>query len=206
MNIYVELQKAYSHTYVRIKKGNELLPFFVSTVNPDTGVIEGSILTSKDGKWMPHKVKYDEHTLEFELPILGYHNRKIDGKRGIVYLSRVPERQWRKGLTEKTLHRRSFPDQSSSFNSPEEIWELFRPQYNIRLEDLQDTDTAIALSPKVAIIRNGNKSSTSSNSSTLTVNYNNIVIGYIDNGIAVLFRPFSHLKLYVSKLLPSEVE
>jgi len=205
MNILEEIKRSYETTYIRVKETpvSRWVPFYLSSLDSDTGRMNGLILRSREAIWEPHEISYKESLVNLELPNLGYIN--IDSPAGTIayFISLIPERQWKKGLQPRTLHINVFGSSYKvDFHTPTLVWNIFNAEYYpSRISIEKKAGTSVALTPKVAI------GYSASDRETTDLMYCGTQVGFVDsNGVFVLFKVYSHLQAYISKLAICEVE
>jgi len=200
MNILEELKRSYESTYIQTLEPDTLkwVPFYVETINSLTGEILGQIVRSPTSVWEPYCVKYSERAVLLDVPDIGYTN--IASKKQALFISVIPERQWKRGVCSRTLSIKSDDEvPRPDFHAPEFIWSLFNREYPLAIPAVAPRDS-VAISSKVAI-----GFAYDSKDQTYLMYCGNRV-GFVEDKTFVLYRVYSHLHAYMSKFATCEVE
>lgn len=209
-----ELNHYYKDTILSITKDGIKYPFYANEFQKGDAhtylVCNGSIAI-KDAKgvfmWAPHVITADE--LNYEHPEMGYHNMC----QCAYYVERSPERQYKKGASDRTLsfHRKApaieyveiyYSISPQKTNDVEKWYSVFNPKYYSIDEIISKLDSCEiysgALSPKYAIIP-------LANSDKLSIGYKHTIVGFLEGNIGVLPKNNEHLVESLSEYLKVKV-
>ena len=189
MSSIEDMAKQYIDTYISILKDGIRVPVYVNEIRKD-GIIIGSLCIGN--VWTPTKLDIYKDQLLLEFPELGYFNTE----KGLIYVYRTPERQWRRGLNDKVV---TICGNMDKLSSTAIISAIFNPRYYTldALAENTELDAGIAISRKLAVKREN---------SALIVYHNDITIGYIENNVCVLPKWSECMFHYVNKFMPCESE